>query len=105
MITGIDVNKIDNLKKELLNYIEEINSIFNRMDSEVTIIQSNMSGVGKIEILQKCNKIKEQVPVLKSNIMVYLEDLSKVVKFYENQDQELSQNVIRNISKLDEGGE
>lgn len=102
MATGIDTEKINNLKVDLLNYIESINALYSRLDNCRTSIQSNLDGVGKTEIINKLNSIIEQMPKINSNINSYINSLGAVVKSYERQDEQIASNINRNIGKLDE---
>lgn len=105
MSSGINVEKVDALKIELLDYIESINSVSNRLEVSVSTIQNNVEGFGKKEILQKLGQIREQLPKVSANITTYIDDLSKAVSNYERIDEEVAADLIRNISKLGEGSE
>ncbi len=105
MGSGINVEKIDTLKIELLDCIESINSISNRLEMSANAIQNNLEGIGKTEILQKIGKIREQLPNVSGNISTYIDDLSKAVSNYERIDEEAATDLIRNIGKLSEGSE
>lgn len=105
MSSGINVEKVDALKIELLDYIESINSVSNRLEVSVSTIQNNVEGFGKKEILQKLGQIREQLPKVSANITTYIDDLSKAVSNYERIDEEVAADLIRNISKLGEGSD
>lgn len=101
MATGINEQMINKLKVELLDCIESINSLYNRLDTCKSGIQSNYSGTGSDVIIAKLDSIMNQFPKVSSNINTYISDLSKVVKSFADQDVEIASDVIRNISKLD----
>lgn len=105
MSSGINVEKVDALKIELLDYIESLNSISNRLEISTSTIQNNIEGLGKKEILQKLKQIKGQLPNVSANITTYIDDLNKAVSSYERIDEEVAADLIRNISKLGEGSE
>lgn len=105
MSSGINVEKVDALKIELLDYIESLNSISNRLEISTSTIQNNIEGLGKKEILQKLRQIREQLPKVSANITTYIDDLSKAVSNYERIDEETAADLIRNISKLGEGSD
>lgn len=105
MGSGINTEKIDDLKVELLDYIEALNLISNRLDNCLETIKTNINGYGKNEIVQKITCIKEQFPKISANINFYIEDLGNAVRSYEKQDEEVAATLIRNISKLEEGSE
>lgn len=105
MSSGINVEKVDTLKIELLDYIESLNSISNRLELSTSTIQNNVEGLGKMEILQKLRQIREQLPKVSANITTYIDDLNKAVSNYEKIDEEVAVDLIRNISKLGEGSD
>lgn len=105
MSSGINVEKVDALKIELLDYIESINSVSNRLEVSVSTIQNNVEGFGKKEILQKLGQIREQLPKVSANITTYIDDLNRAVSNYERIDEETAADLIRNISKLGEGSD
>ena len=102
MATGINTEKINSLKVDLLNYTESINTLATRLDNCRSDIQANLEGVGKSEFLGKLDSIIEELPKVNKNINSYIASLGKVVKSYEDQDQKLASDIKRNISKLDE---
>lgn len=101
MTSGINEEKINALNVELLDAIEKLNTISNRLDVCIATIKSNIDGYGKDEILSKLSMIKQQLPNLSSNISTYIDDLSKAVNKYKDNDVELATTLITNISKLD----
>ena len=102
MATGINVEKLDGFKVELLDFMESLNSIQSRLDSVKTVIQANMSGNGKSEVVLKLNSIMEQLPSVKGNINVYISLINSVIDSYEVQDDELSSNIINDVVKLEQ---
>ena len=87
-VSGINSEKMTQFKLELLDAYESLNSIFNRLEVEISSIKENWSGEGKSTLLAKYDEVYNQIPIIKN---------------YELHDQELSQVVMSNISKLDEG--
>lgn len=105
MSGGINEDKINILKVELLDCMENLNSISNRFDNCTESISSNIDGIGKNEIVSKLNEIKSQLPKVSSNISSYIDDLDKVISNYEKMDIEAANTLISNISKLGEGSD
>jgi hypothetical protein len=103
--SGINEEKVNSLNVELLDAIENLNSISNRLDICMETIKGNMDGYGKSEILSKLSAIKQQLPVVSSNISAYIDDLGKAVNRYRNRDEEVATTLMNNIGKLDEGRE
>jgi len=91
------------LKIELLDYIESINAIVNRLDISIGDIQNNMDGIGKREIINKLNEVKGQLPNVKENIVTYIDDLDRAISIYKSVDYEVAATLMNNISKLGEG--
>ena len=103
--SAINTDKVQILRRDFLDYLERLNKIFNDIEEEMNVIESNIEGEGKSEIVQKFMKIKEQFPKIKKNILSYADDLVLVVKSYEKQDIEMSRKIIKGIEKLEiEGG-
>lgn len=105
MAAGINDEKINSLNVELLDAIEDLNSISNKLDICMETIKHNIDGYGKNEILSKLSTIKQQMPIVSSNISTYIDDLSKVVNRYRDSDEETATTLMNNIGKLDEGRE
>ena len=68
MAVGINDDKINQVKVDLLTYIETINAISERLDSCSLAISSCIDGNGKQEIEKKLNSIIRQMPRVSSNI-------------------------------------
>jgi type VII secretion effector (TIGR04197 family) len=100
MAAGINVDKINSLKVDLLNYLEGINAFNIRLDNCKVVIQSSIDGVGKSEIISKLDSIIEQIPNVSKLINTYITTLSGVVNKFEEQDQQLASQVASNINKL-----
>jgi len=103
--SGINEEKVNSLNVELLDAIENLNSISDRLDICIETIKGNIEGYGKNEILSKLSVIKQQLPIVSSNISAYIDDLGKVVDRYRNSDEEVATTLMNNIGKLDEGRE
>lgn len=105
MASGINEEKVNLLNVELLDAIESLNIISSRLDACIEIIQNNLDGYGKNDILSKLSRIKQQLPNVSSNIYAYIDDLSKAVNRYKDNDEEIATTLTNNISRLDEGRE
>lgn len=104
MAAGINTSKITTLKVDLLDAIEAMNTVLNKLDVEKNIINSNIEGPGKSLMTQRLNSIYKQLGVVTKNINSYINDLSNIEKFYTSQDEELSSLVANDIEKLNLGG-
>ena len=101
MATGINKDKIDSLKVELLDCSESINGIINKLENCKTVIQSNIDGTSKDEIVQKFDSLNTNISVVKSNINAYINILSRIEDIYSGQDYDVASNVVKNIRKLE----
>lgn len=101
MGSGINKEKVNGLKVELLDYVEALNSISSRLDNSIETIKGNLDGLGRDEIINKFTNVKEQLPKISANINFYIEDLGNAILNYEKQDEEVAATLISNISKLE----
>ena len=104
MAIGISATKLEEARRNMMDYIEELNGVFNDLEIEVSNIQSNLKGEGLLQLNSKFTDIQNQYPTIKSNIMTYINDVENIISAYENQDQELSQQITKNIEKLTKEG-
>ena len=100
MATGINTDKSNALKVELLGYIESFNAIKNRIDNCKTIVQANMDGAGKAEIIKLIDAIMDQIPKVNDNINAYITTIGKIEKSYEDADETLGSVVTKNVTKV-----
>lgn len=100
MATGINTDKSNKFKVELLGYTESFNSIKNRIDNCKTSVQNNMDGAGKTEIIKLLDAIMEQIPTINENINSYISMIGKIEKSYENADELLGTTVTKNVTKI-----
>lgn len=101
MATGIDVHALNDLKKQLLDYIEAINKLSKRFEDSCLVVDQNISGAGRILILNRLGLIQEQFPVVVANINSYISDLNRINNVYQEQDQALVSTVTDGIELLD----
>jgi len=101
MATGINDDKLNAFKVELLNYTESINLLKEDLDGYKTTLKSNLKGSGQEEIIGKLNSILGQFPTVNKNINNYISTVGKVIKAYENQDDSLNSQISKNITKLE----
>lgn len=101
MATGIQADKMNALKVQLLNYIERLNSIIDKYEDCKQTVTSNISGAGSSEIIGKMNYFGNQLPKVKKNIDTYMSTVGKVTTMYEEQDRNLAAKVTGNIAKVE----
>ncbi len=102
MATGINDIKLEATMKGIIDQIENLNSIFNRLDAEFMIVKNEIKGDFQVKLAEKYTPISNQYSAIKENVLSYAKDLAKVRKAYENQDAELHDIVIANINKVEE---
>ena len=100
MATGINTDKSNAFKIELLGYTESFNSIKNRIDNCKTTVQNNMDGAGKTEIIKLIDAIMEQIPNINDNINSYISTIGKIEKSYADADELLGATVTKNVTKI-----
>ncbi len=103
MSTGINVQKINALRQELLDYAENVSAILNTIESEYEKVKNSIEGPSAEVISNKYLNISSCYEAIKANIVSYVTDLGNVVSAYDNQDQELSEIVISDANKMVEG--
>ena len=99
MSTGINVQKINALRQELLDYAENVSAILNTIESEYEKVKNSIEGPSAEVISNKYLDIANYYETIKANVT----DLGNVVSAYDNQDQELSEIVISDANKMVEG--
>ncbi len=97
--TKVSANEVNALKVDLLNCVEQLRAISNSIEACKNSVNSNLTGVGKSEILSKFDLITEQIPIVDANINTYSAALGKVVDAYVQQDAELSTRLMHDIDK------
>lgn len=102
MSTGVNGEKINKLRQDLMDYIEQMNGIFNRLDIECASVQNSISGTSKDIITKKCTEIRNSYSTIKNNIMTYIDDLGKVNSGYEQLIEEISEQIISDMDKITE---
>ena len=103
MATGINSDKMNQSKINLLDCVEELNSLSNRLDNCYEDIQASLEGGCKSEVISKFGAIKREWPKVNQNINSYIGVLSKVESRYKRQDSELASKTNRDIDKIDDG--
>ena len=101
MATGINVQEMNNLKVGLLDYIESINALYKRFANCSYMIGQNISGAGRTTIMSLLESTGEQFPIVTSNINTYIGDMNKVQSSYVEQDHDLSEQIISDISLVE----
>jgi len=101
MDAGINKEQLKKINVEMLEYIEQLKSVDNRLDNIKTSLKNNINGSGSNAIISKLSQIIEQLPIVTSNINIYITDINKVINMYESMDSELSTTIINDIEKLE----
>lgn len=102
MATGINVDKLNTLKVDILSYIESIRSLMERLDDCGSVIRTNLVGPGANEITGQVNGFLIQFSNACSNINSYIQLLNQIEKKFETNDSELAFELTNNIKKLEQ---
>lgn len=105
MATGINDLKLEETIKNIIEQVENLNSVFNRLDEEFTTVKNEIEGDFQVELCNKCTSICNQYETIKENIRSYAVDLNKVKTAYKNQDDEMQDIIITSINKVEERSE
>lgn len=106
MAVGINTDKVHSLQLNLLDSIESLKAIRERFENCSVAIAANIEGTGKMNISNDLNKMKAQFAIVISNLESFITDLNKIVDSYKNQDEEVRQQIIKDVEKIaDMGGE
>ena len=100
MATGINTQKAQSLKVSLLDSIESLKTLSNRIDVCYQTLASNIEGDGKDPMLSKLDSIRAQMPIVISNVDSYITDINKVGIKYQEQDEEQASQIIADIEKI-----
>ena len=68
MATGINSDKMNQSKINLLDCVEDLNSLSNRLDNCYEDIQASLEGGCKSEVISKFGAIKREWPKVNQNI-------------------------------------
>lgn len=102
MATGVNNLKLQESMKYIIEQIENLNAVFNRLDEEFLTVKNEIKGDFQADLSAKYTSISNQYENVKNNIKSYALDLAKVKKAYESQDVELHDIIITNINKVEE---
>lgn len=101
MAAGINEDKMNNFKIELMDYIQKMNLLRNRLDNCKSNLSSNINGYGKQEILNKFDNILNEFSKVNQNLNNYISTIGKVTSVFQEQDSEISSQIFRDISKIE----
>lgn len=101
MAVGINEEKMNTFKSELMDYIQKMNLLRNRLDNCKNSISSNINGYGKQEILNKFDNIINEFSKVNQNINNYINVIGKVTSIFQDQDIEISSQISRDISNIE----
>lgn len=102
MQAGINIEKIQKIRKKINDHIEELNIIFSNINEQMNIIKDNLFFENKDKLNSLYDNIEQQYPIIKENIMSYMQDLENIILSYENHAEILSQQINNNIQKINE---
>jgi len=102
MRKGISEEQIDNLCRVINEYLERISQNQSQIEEILSLIRENLKNDSSNEL----NSIIEQIRInnnnTKENIASYIDDLNKLQRNYELNDETISANLNRRITDLRE---
>ena len=99
--SAINLERMETLKIDLLDYVENMNSIFNQLDIEFDIIKQNLTGTGSSTVRNKINSLQAAYTIIKKNITTYATDIQKVIDSFQDQDENISSKITSDIAKIE----
>lgn len=99
--SAINLERMETLKIDLLDYVENMNSIFNQLDIEFDIIKQNLTGTGSSTVRNKINSLQASYTIIKKNITTYATDIQKVIDSFQDQDENISSKITSDIAKIE----
>lgn len=99
--SAINLERMETLKIDLLDYVENMNSIFNQLDIEFDIIKQNLTGTGSLTVRNKINSLQVAYTIIKKNITTYATDIQKVIDSFQDQDENISSKITSDIAKIE----
>ena len=102
MSTGINSERMNNVKVGLLDCVEEINAMAFNLDGYYNDLQSSLDGACKAEIISKFLAIKKEWAKTRKIINSYIDVLGKVENSFNRRDRDLASKTIRDIDKIDD---
>lgn len=99
--SAINLERMETLKIDLLDYVENMNSIFNQLDIEFDIIKQNLTGTGSLTVRNKINSLQAAYTIIKKNITTYATDIQKVIDSFQDQDENISSKITSDIAKIE----
>lgn len=100
--TGINITKVNALKRDIQTYIEKIHAIFLQIDINIENINNNLSieALDAVQLKTKYNVLKENYIIIEKNLNKYITDINNFAKYYANSDKAIAAQINRDISKL-----
>ena len=85
LVTGINEDDLSNLSLEVLDYVDRISEIFDRIDSCMERLPIYYKGASCTALMKAYNELKSYYSIIKENITSYSDDLIQlIVKQKEN---------------------
>lgn len=97
--TGINITKLNGLKRDVQNYIEKIHTVFAQIDMDIENINNNLSIESGI-LKNKYALLKDNYNIIEKNLNKYIDDIGKIAQNYKKTDRQLASLINYDISKL-----
>lgn len=97
--TGINVTKVNALKRDIQNYIEKIHAVFAQIDMDIDNINNNLS-IESETLKNKYALLKDNYNIIEKNLNKYITDIGKFAQNYIKTDRQIASLINYDISKL-----
>ena len=95
VVAGINEEGLGTLSLEILDYVDRISKIFDKIDASMDRLKLCYRGPSCDKIISCYGMMQELYPVIKGNIKSYSDDLILVIRKMKEGDEELSKSIQR----------
>lgn len=102
MRKGISDEKVNYLCNMIDEYREKMSQNQSQIEELLTLIKENLQNDSSQELINIIEQVKLNNKIANNNLLSYIEDLKKLQREYEKQDESISTNLENSINKLKE---
>lgn len=102
MRKGISDEKVNYLCNMIDEYREKMSQNQSQIEELLTLIKENLQNDSSQDLINIIEQVKLNNKIANDNLLSYIEDLKKLQREYEKQDESISTNLENSINKLKE---
>ena len=102
MRKGISDEKVNYLCNMIDEYREKMSQNQSQIEELLTLIKENLQNDSSQDLINIIEQVKLNNKIANNNLLSYIEDLKKLQREYEKQDESISTNLENSINKLKE---